>query len=147
MIGSQGDQFDDCVASATITILDELFTSYGVPSIVVSDNGTQFTSTEFQSFLRVSGVKYHKITASYQPSTNGQTERSVQTVKNALRAMGTSRSTLQENLNKFLRHYRIAPHMTTRSSPSQLFLGQTLRTRFNLVRPDDVFTKVRETSG
>ncbi|XP_018394743.1 PREDICTED: uncharacterized protein K02A2.6-like [Cyphomyrmex costatus] len=32
-------------ASATIAILDELFTSYDIPSIVVSDNGTQFTTT------------------------------------------------------------------------------------------------------
>ncbi|XP_039306772.1 uncharacterized protein K02A2.6-like [Solenopsis invicta] len=130
--------------AATIAILDNLFTAHGVPTTVVSDNGTQFTSSEFKSFLQTSGVKYHKLTAPYHPSTNGQAERSVQTVKAALRAMGTTRSTLQEDLNRFLRHYRIAPHSTTEQSPSQLFLGRTLRTRLDLVRPDDVFTKVTQ---
>ncbi|XP_024872568.1 uncharacterized protein K02A2.6-like, partial [Temnothorax curvispinosus] len=130
--------------AATIAILDNLFTAYGAPTIVVSDNGTQFTAAEFKSFLQTSGVKYHKLTAPYHPSTNGQAERSVQTVKDALRAMGTSRNTLQADLNKFLRHYRIAPHSTTGQSPSQLFLGRTLRTRLDLVRPDDVFTRVTQ---
>lgn len=130
--------------TATIAILDELFTAYGVPTIVVSDNGTQFTSAEFKLFLRTSGVKYHKLTAPYHPATNGQAERNVQTIKNALRTMGTSQHTLQENLNRFLRHYRIAPHSTTGQTPAQLFLGRSLRTRLDLVRPDDVFSEVTQ---
>lgn len=34
--------------------------------------------------------------------------------------------------------------MITGSSPSQLFLSRTLRTRFDLVRPEEVFTKVTQ---
>jgi len=79
---------------ATIRILDELFTTYGIPVTVVSDNGTQFTSTEFKKFLQTSGVNYHKLTAPYHPSTNGQAERYVQTVKDALKAMATTPDTL-----------------------------------------------------
>ncbi|XP_055918664.1 uncharacterized protein K02A2.6-like [Eupeodes corollae] len=129
---------------ATISILDELFAAYGVPVIVVSDNGTNFTSAEFKTYLQTVGVKYHKLTAPYHPSTNGQAERSVQTVKNALRTMETTKTSLQLNLNKFLRQYRKAPHTTTGQSPSQLFLGRSLRTSLDLLRPDDIFTKVTE---
>ncbi|XP_055919603.1 uncharacterized protein K02A2.6-like [Eupeodes corollae] len=58
--------------------------------------------------------------------------------------METTKTSLQLNLNKFLRQYRKAPHTTTGQSPSQLFLGRSLRTSLDLLRPDDIFTKVTE---
>ncbi|XP_077277689.1 uncharacterized protein LOC143905907 [Temnothorax americanus] len=130
--------------TATITILDELFSRYGVPVTVVSDNGRQFVSAEFENFLQMSGVKYHKLTAPYHPSTNGQAERYVQTVKNALNAMSTTPGSIQRNLNQFLQQYQKAPHAATGQPPAQLFLGRNIRTRLDLVRPDDVFTRNKE---
>jgi len=53
----------------TIRLLDELFSAYGAPVTIVSDNGTQFTAGEFSQFPKQSGVKYHKRTAPYHPST------------------------------------------------------------------------------
>lgn len=38
--------------SKTIEVLRSIFASYGLPEEVVSDNGPQFTSTEFKQFLR-----------------------------------------------------------------------------------------------
>ncbi|XP_055523176.1 uncharacterized protein K02A2.6-like [Wyeomyia smithii] len=73
--------------AATIGIMDELFSSFGVPVTIVSDNGPQFTATEFKAFLQKSGVKYHNLSAPYHPATNGQAERYVQTTKGALKAM------------------------------------------------------------
>ncbi|XP_058816836.1 uncharacterized protein K02A2.6-like [Topomyia yanbarensis] len=49
--------------AATVNILDELFTAYGAPITLVSDNGPQFTASEFKSFLKRSGMKYHKLSA------------------------------------------------------------------------------------
>jgi len=95
---------------ATIAILDELFATYGAPVTVVSDNGRQFVSSEFKTFLQSSGVRYHKLSAPYHPSTNGQVERYVQTVKDSLQKMETTQSTLQHDVNEFLRQYRKAPH-------------------------------------
>ncbi|XP_058445441.1 uncharacterized protein K02A2.6-like [Malaya genurostris] len=109
---------------ATIRIMDELFSSYGVPVTVVSDNGPQFAAAEFKDFLRKSGVIFHKQSAPYHPATNGQAERYVQTTKDALKAMGTTPSTLHSNLNNFLQRYRLAPHTTTGESPSMLFMGR-----------------------
>lgn len=123
--------------AATIAILHELFAAYGAPVTVVSDNGTQFTASEFGEFLRRSGVKYHKRTAPYHSSTNCQAERCVQTVKDALKAMSTTGKSLQRNINTFLQQYRKAPHTTTGQSPALLFLGRNPRTRIDLVRPDD----------
>ncbi|XP_061396205.1 uncharacterized protein K02A2.6-like [Musca vetustissima] len=66
-------------SSATISILDEMFSTYGVPKTVVSDNATNFSSEEFRQFLKNSGVVYHKQSAPYHPAANGQVERCVQT--------------------------------------------------------------------
>lgn len=87
--------------TVTVAILDELFATYGSP--VVSDNDRQFVSEKFKSFLKFSGVKYHKFIAPYHPATNGQAERYVETIKNALRKMGSTKGSLQQDLNKFLR--------------------------------------------
>ena len=121
-----------------------MFAAYGIPTTIVSDNGTNFSSAEFRNFLQMSGVKYHKQTAPYHPETNGQAERSVQTVKRALKAMGSTKSNVHRNLNEFLRQYRNAPHSTTTESPATLFLGRLLRTRLDLVRPEGTSARVME---
>lgn len=56
--------------TATIAILDKLFSRYGVPVTIVLDNGRQFVSANFKAFLQTSSVKYHKLIALYHPSTN-----------------------------------------------------------------------------
>lgn len=58
--------------------------------------------------------------------------------------MATTRDTLQRDLNEFLRQYRRAPHSTTGQPPALLFLGRNLRTRLDLVRPEDTRTRVME---
>lgn len=131
-------------AAATIQILDGLFSTYGAPVTLVSDSGPQFTSSEFRDFLQKSGVKYHKLSAPYHPATNGQAERYVQTVKNGLKAMGTTSATLRSNLNIFLQHYRKIPHTETGDSPAKLFLGRNIRTRLDLVRPQKTDETVTE---
>ena len=69
----------------TIGVLREMFARYSIPKQLVSDNGPQFTSSEFESFLRTNGVKHIK-TAPYHPASNGAAERLVPTVKQSLRA-------------------------------------------------------------
>ena len=44
--------------TATITELRRLFSRYGLPEQLVSDNGPQFASDEFQTFLKSIGVKH-----------------------------------------------------------------------------------------
>ena len=55
---------------ATVVELTRLFASYGIPQQLVSDNGPQFTSQEFE-FLRTNGVRYI-LTSPYHPSSNGE---------------------------------------------------------------------------
>lgn len=129
---------------ATISMLEELFASYGSPVTIVSDNGSQLTAAEFKEFLQKTGVKYHKRTASYHPSTNGQAERYVQTVKDALKNMLTTPELLHHNLHEFLLQYRKAPHASTGQLSAQLFLGRTIRTKLDLTKPDEVNVKTSQ---
>ena len=49
-----------------------MFATHGIPEIIVSDNGSVFTSKEFQQFVQMNGIK-HVTTAPYHPgSLNGQ---------------------------------------------------------------------------
>ena len=121
-------------ASATIRELRHLFASFGLPEQLVSDNGPQFVSEEFQSFLKVNHVK-HLRSAPYHPSSNGLAERFVRTFKQALKASESSSRTFHQRLMSFLLSYRTTPHSTTGVSPDQLFLGRSVRTRLDLLHP------------
>ena len=122
-------------STQTIDRLRTIFARYGVPAQVVTDNGPQFTSAEFQLFLKTNGIK-HITTAPFHPATNGQAERFVQSFKHAMKCEKQSTSQLKTNMAKFLLAYRNTPHSTTGESPSVLFLGRPLRTRLDLVKPD-----------
>ena len=56
-------------------------------------------------------------------------------MKRALKASEAGGKLLSQCLAQFLFEYRASPHATTSSSPSQLFLGRQMRTRFDLLRP------------
>ena len=67
----------------TISYMELVLAIYGIPIVVISENATQFTSSEFKTFKKEWGFK--DITSSpHFPQSNGFIERTVQTVKNCL---------------------------------------------------------------
>ena len=68
------------VSSATSTSkiqkLRAIFARHGLPEVIVFDNGTAFTSTEFQEFVKRNNIKLIR-TAPYHPSSNSEVERAV----------------------------------------------------------------------
>ena len=125
----------DSDALHTIEALREMFGRWGIPRQLVTDNGPQFVSM-FQKFMKSNGIK-HVLSAPYHPATNGLAERFVQTMKQALRASRKdANATLSQRMGQFLLSYRNARHETMNTSPAELMLGRTLRTRLSLIRPD-----------
>ncbi|GFW74797.1 uncharacterized protein K02A2.6 [Trichonephila clavipes] len=61
------------------------------------------------SFARF-GLPRHKTSAHFKPSSNGQAERYVATLKQSLRAMHKYEGTIQQKLSTFLMQYRKAPN-------------------------------------
>ena len=127
----------DTTASRTIKVLKECFARYGIPDQIHSDNGPQFVSEEFKNFLRRNGIK-QTLSAPYSPSTNGLAERFVKSVKQGIKSMKTplKDETIHDKLAAFLLAYRNAPHSTTGESPATLFLGRSLKSRLDLVKPN-----------
>ena len=125
------------VSSATSYITIEklrfLFSQFGLPESVVSDNAAYFRSDEFEQFLHQNGVK-HPTSSPYHPASNGLAERAVQTLKNGLKKV--QGGSLESRIAKVLFTYRISPHATTGRAPAELLLGRIPRTRLDLVTPN-----------
>ena len=70
-------------ATSTQTVVRELktmFARFGISEILVTDNGPQFSSNEFQVFAR--GWSFNYVTTSPRyPQSNGKVENAVRTVK------------------------------------------------------------------
>lgn len=114
-------------ASKTIEILQHLFSKYGIPEQVVSENGPQFRAEEFAEFMTSLGIKHYR-PAEYHPATNGAVEWLVKTLKQSLNAAHLAGTPSKRALNDFLCKYRATPHAVTGATPGELFLGRPIRT-------------------
>ena len=121
-------------SKATIALLRSCFARFGLPVVLVSDNGTCFTSSEFKTFMELNGIR-HVCSAPFHPSTNGLAENMVWTFKSALRHVKGEEVRLA--IDRFLFKYRLTPHTTTGLSPSELLLGRRVRSVFDLLRPSE----------
>ena len=117
----------------TIEKLRSMFSVHGLPEVIVSDNGSPFTSSEFHEFTQKNGIR-HVRTSPYHPASNGQAERAVQVLKEALKK--SSSNSMEVQLARFLFKYRITPHTTTGVSPSEMLMGRQLRSHLDLLKPD-----------
>ena len=86
----------------TIKKLRTVFANHGLPEQCVSDNGSPFTSEEFETFLQKNGVE-HIRTSPYHPSSNGMAERMVQTFKNTLQKMSAEKRRQKSSKKLFSR--------------------------------------------
>ena len=111
-------------SASVMEVMRALFSQFGVPEMVVTDNGSGFVSSEFEQFLKSNGVK-HMTSAPYHPASNGFAERAVQIVKKGLKKLTTG--TMSARLTKILFNYRISPQTTTGTSPAELLLGRRPR--------------------
>src|SRR6266487_3749988 len=96
---------------------------FGIPQVVVTYNGTQFTNKKFQEFLTTIGTTQH-FTSVEHPQTNGQAEAANRVLLRGLRRrMGASKGNWTEELHNVLWSYRTTPHSTTGETPFRLTYG------------------------
>ena len=112
----------------------DLFSKYGIPMQVVSDNGPQFCSAEFENFLKTNGVKHVRVVP-YHTARNGLAERMVQSFKRSYHFSKQDWILTHQSIANFLLTYHSTSHLTTGYTPPKLFLGRELRTRLSLFTP------------
>ena len=110
-------------SASTIAALKAIFSRHGIPEVVRSDNGPQYSSQEFAKFSKLYSFK-HITSSPLYPQSNGQAERTVQTVKKILRQ--------SEDIYKGLLVYRSTPLPWCKLSPAELSMGRRLRTQLPL---------------
>lgn len=118
---------------AVIDVLREIFADNGLPEIMVSDNGLAFTSTEFQEFMTNNYIR-HITGAPYHPSTNGQAERTIQTIKSKLKKQ--SDLPWLERVAKMLFHMRTTPSTVTGKTPAEILNSRRFRTALTVLHPE-----------
>ncbi|CAB4044016.1 Retrovirus-related Pol poly from transposon [Paramuricea clavata] len=73
----------DTKSSTVITYTKSIFSQHGIPAEVVSDNGPQYSSREFEAFAGSWEFK-HTTVSPLNPQVNCLAERTVQTIKDLL---------------------------------------------------------------
>jgi len=119
-------------SSSATTAIDHLrtvFSQFGIPETIVSDNAACFMGEEFNTFTTVNGIK-HITLAPHHPASNGLAERAVQIMKSGLRKV--TESSMNTRLAKILFAYRLTPHTTTGVSPSELLFNRRPCCRLDL---------------
>ena len=69
---------------STKNILEELFAKFGLPETIVSENGTPFTSKEFENFCKLLSINHLK-SALYHSRSNEPVERFIDEFKRAIK--------------------------------------------------------------
>ena len=124
-----------CTTSATsmtIELLRKSFATMGLPEVLVSDNATAFTSSEFTEILKRNGI-HHVRTPPYHPASNRLVERAVQTFKEGFKRL--REGSISTRISRFLFKYRLTPHSSTGVSPAELMFGRQLRSQLDQLRP------------
>ena len=109
-----------------------MFATHGLPAPLVSDNGSNFTSSEFQEFMKRNGIRHIKVTP-YHPASNGFAERAVRIFKEGFEKM--EEGSVQTKLSRFLLSYRTTPRSTTGVPPAELLMKRKLHTQLNRMLP------------
>jgi hypothetical protein len=108
--------------------LKEAFAMFGVPTLIRSDNGPPFNSTDFKKYAEEEGFTHRRITPAW-PRANGICERFMRNLGKVIRnAKIDNNGTWEDELLEFLRNYRATPHASTKMAPNQLLLKTKSRT-------------------
>ncbi|KAL2251337.1 UNVERIFIED_CONTAM: Gag-Pol polyprotein [Sesamum indicum] len=95
---------------------------FGIPRILISDNGTQFQGRQITSWLRELKVQQNFTTVGH-PQANGQTEVTNRIILQHLKSRISSKKDWVEEMPGVLWAYRTTPRSTTGETPFSLVYG------------------------
>ncbi len=124
--------FASDVTSATVVkFLSAVFSREGNPLELVTDNGSQFVSAEFEAFLADRDIKHYRSSV-YYPQANGEIERFNRVFKDCLQTARIEGKEWKAFVTEFLHTYRATPHAVTKLSPAELLHGRQIKTKLHV---------------
>ena len=103
--------------------ITKICSTFGIPSILHSDQGRNFESHMLCQMLEAFGIKKSRTTA-YHPQCDGMVEWFNRSLLQLLRCYVSTKEDWENYLPLVLYAYRTAPHSTTGVSPFQLMFGR-----------------------
>lgn len=115
-------------AKAVIPHLDKVFSMFGVPQVMKTDNGPPWNGHDMVKFAEYMGFKHRKITPLH-PQSNAEAERFMSTIGKTIKASNVENKNWKQELYSFLRNYIATPHCTTSVPPATLLFNRNIRTK------------------
>ncbi|XP_057758227.1 uncharacterized protein LOC130978282 [Arachis stenosperma] len=101
----------------------QIITRFGIPEVIISDNGTQFTDKKFRELLEGLHVS-HRFSSVEHPQTNGQVESANKIiVKGLKKRLDEAKGLWADELGSVLWSYRTTPQTSTGETPFRLTYG------------------------
>ena len=126
----------DTTSSTVIKHAKSIFARHGIPRVVISDNGPQYSSKEFQEFAKK--WEFQHITSSpYHPEANGKAERTVQTIKSLMKKASRD----EEDPYLALMNFRACPGPDGSPAPATMLMNRKLRTRLPRLKQETLHLK------
>ncbi|GKA63339.1 putative reverse transcriptase domain-containing protein [Tanacetum coccineum] len=117
---------NDSMENLTRQYLKEIVTRHGVPVLIISDQDGRFTSQFWKSLQKALDTQLDMSTA-YHPQTNGQSERTIQTLEDMLHACVIDFGEgwdMHLPLVEF--SYNNSYHMSIKAAPFEALYGQKI---------------------
>jgi len=105
--------------AAVIKMLMEVFSVFGIPDVIKSDNGPAFISHDFAAFAKRMGFTHQKITPIYPPA-NGGVERVMKDVNKVVRCAQINDTPIEAAIRAYLKQYHATPNSMTLLTPNEM---------------------------
>jgi len=116
-------QTEEHIQELALTFMKEIWRLHGLPESIVSDQDTQFTSRFWTSLMQLLQVKLN-LSTTFQPESDGQTERVNQTLEQYLRSYCSYQQGDWVSLLPFAKHaYNTSMSESTEASPFEINYG------------------------
>ena len=114
--------------------LIKMFTQYGIPRVVQSDQGTNFSSDLFSSVMKELGIEQYQSTP-YHPESQGALERFHQTLKQMIRKFCLdTQADWDEGIPMLLFAVRDSKQESLGFSPFEMLFGREVRGPLRVLR-------------
>nr|GFA36194.1 reverse transcriptase domain-containing protein [Tanacetum cinerariifolium] len=111
-------------ARVVVRFLKSLFSRFGTPKAIISDQGTQFYNDQLSRVMAKYGVT-HRLSTTYHPQTSGQVEVTNRGLKRILkRTVGENRASWSDKLEDALWAFRTPFKTSIGCTPYRLVYGK-----------------------